>query len=176
MSSVHHRRFPNEFWKVKNRDMAVEEIIRERRVAIMSGKLKGRQLFEAVERASEVELDWNDDELCSDCLNMLQEREVNNENLEKNKEDFGTYFRPACSFSNEKAEISEMLVVEGKKKVGRGVEEKGGASRNLRGGERCMSALAWFAIVSMLFTLGLIISMSCSGNYVHEKEVILIPT
>ncbi|KAL2482618.1 uncharacterized protein Fot_44062 [Forsythia ovata] len=157
--------------------MAVDEIIRERRVAIMSGKLKGRQLFEAVERASEVELNWNDDEICSDCLNMLQEREVNNENLEKNQEDFGTHFRRTCSFSDEKAAISEMLVVEAETKVERGVEEKGGVSRNLRGGgQRCVRALAWFAIVSMLFTLGLIISMSCSGNYVLEKEVILIPT
>ncbi|CAI9754684.1 unnamed protein product [Fraxinus pennsylvanica] len=166
----------NGFWKLKNRDLAAEEIIRERRVAIMNGKLKGRRrLFKAVERETELGLDWN-------RLNMLREREVNDENLKK-KEDFGTLFRPSCSFSgsslsDEKVEISERVVVEGEKKVEVSVAEKGGASRNLSvgGGQRFMLALAWFAIIAMLFTIGLIISMSCSGIYVLEKEAILVPT
>lgn len=181
MSSVQHRRSFNGLWKLKNRDMAVEEIIRERGATIRSGKFKGRRLFEAGERAAEVESDSNDDEMCSDCFNMLEEREVNSENLKRNQEDSSTYFRPSCSFSgltlpDEKVEISETVVVDGEA----GVVETGGASRNLRvggsGGERCMLALIWFVIVSMLFTLGLIISMSCCDRYVLEKEVILAPT
>ncbi|CAI9787354.1 unnamed protein product [Fraxinus pennsylvanica] len=176
MSSVQHRRSFDGFWKLKNRDMAVEEIIRERRATIMSGKLKGRRLFEAAERAAEVELDWNDDEMYSDCFNLLGEKEVNNENLKRNQEDLGTCFRPSCPFlgsslPDEKVEISESVVVEG---------EAGGASRNLRGGdsggERCMLALIWFAFVSMLFTLGLIISMRRSDKYELEKEAIIVPT
>lgn len=150
MSSAQHRSSFNEFRKSKNRDMAVEEIIRERRVAIMNGQLKGRRLFKAVERATELELDWN-------CLNTIHEREVN----------------------DEKVEISERVGVEGETTVEVSVAAKGGASGNLRvggGGRRCMLTLAWFAIIATLFTFGLIISMSCSGKYVLEKEVILVPT
>ncbi|GMJ00111.1 hypothetical protein HRI_003680300 [Hibiscus trionum] len=38
--------FEETAWKVRTNDLAVEEILRERRSAIESGKLKGRRLFE----------------------------------------------------------------------------------------------------------------------------------
>lgn len=57
MSSLQNRKSPLDgggVWKVRYNDLALEEILRERRAAIESGKLKGRRLFEAAEGASEV--------------------------------------------------------------------------------------------------------------------------
>ena len=48
-------------WKVRTNELAVEEIMRERKAAIESGRLKGRRLF--MEGATEMDLgysDWSD--------------------------------------------------------------------------------------------------------------------
>lgn len=49
-------------WKVRTNDFAVEEILRERRAAIESGKLKGRRLFCGMEMegATEMDLGYSD--------------------------------------------------------------------------------------------------------------------
>ncbi|XP_021900658.1 uncharacterized protein LOC110816672 [Carica papaya] len=58
MSSLHHCRSPSSeeetAWKVSHRDFAIEEIIRERKAAIQTGKLKGRRLFEAEKDVTEL--------------------------------------------------------------------------------------------------------------------------
>ncbi|KAA8542096.1 hypothetical protein F0562_023248 [Nyssa sinensis] len=66
MSSLQYRRSPSE---------AVEEILRERRAAIESGKLKGRRLFGGLEGATEMAFEGRE-EICNDCFDLVQESEV----------------------------------------------------------------------------------------------------
>ncbi|KAI3463608.1 hypothetical protein Pfo_020271 [Paulownia fortunei] len=181
MYSLQHKRSPSDgLLRVKSSDMAVEEILGERRAAIMSGKLKGRRLFGEAEGASEVELDLNYDdggggEICSDSLNMIREREVViNENCDwkKSRGEHGLpdAFRLSFSFSDTPLS-EEKEVVEEEKSV---VEERRGGG-GCGGGGRCIVAMAWLAFLLILLILGLV-SMSCNGKSVHEKELILVPT
>ncbi|KAF5730964.1 hypothetical protein HS088_TW19G00567 [Tripterygium wilfordii] len=59
VSSLQQKRSPSSdrAGKVRNNDWLVEEILRERRVAIDSGRLKGRRLFESLERATVIGLE-----------------------------------------------------------------------------------------------------------------------
>ncbi|KAI3455059.1 hypothetical protein Pfo_011722, partial [Paulownia fortunei] len=185
MSSLQHRRSPSDgVLRVKKCDMAVEEILRDRRAAIMSGKLKGRRLFWAAERASEEEFDLNygGGEICSDWMNMIQEREVIiNENCSGKRSLGGEHelpvaFNQSCSFSDSSLSEEKVVVEEEKTvvEVANALEKRGG-DRKLRGGGWCKVAMAWFSFVLILLTLGLI-SMRCNGKYVQENELIIVPT
>lgn len=171
MSSLQNRKSPSDrVLRVKNCNVAVEEILRDRRAAIMSGKLKGRRLFRPAERPREEESDLNygggAGEIFSDWLNTIdQEREV-------------IINHQSCSFSDSSLS-EEKVVVEVEKmeavEVANAADKRGG-DRRLRGGGGCMVvAMAWFGVVLILITLGLV-SMSCNGKYVQENELILVPT
>ncbi|KAL2454985.1 Uncharacterized protein Adt_47519 [Abeliophyllum distichum] len=179
MSALQHRRSPSDglIWKMKNSDYAVEEIIRDRRAAIKSGKLKGRQLLGAFEGAAEMELQWKKDEeiICSECLDLVQEMKLSSMEASVFKEDENSVQKNlsvgSCSESDCSSEVNQTLD-EAEKKEELKVKR---VSRNLRGnGGRYMHAMAWFAFLSMLFTL-VLISVTCKN--VHQDMVIyLVPT
>lgn len=77
MSSLQDSKSPLELegfnWKVKKNDLAVEEILRDRRTALVSGKLKGRRLFEENDERSCI----SEEEICSDCLGLLKQMDRN---------------------------------------------------------------------------------------------------
>ncbi|KAJ4960532.1 hypothetical protein NE237_020442 [Protea cynaroides] len=71
-------------WKVRNNDLVMEEILRERRTAFETGKLKGRRLFDfdfdfeldALEgsrrtRDSDINYIKSGEDLCSGCSSVL---------------------------------------------------------------------------------------------------------
>ncbi|KAH7866800.1 hypothetical protein Vadar_025200 [Vaccinium darrowii] len=166
-------------------DAAREEIIRDRKAAIESGKLKGRRLFEAEE--SETEVGFGErEEICSvssygnevkgSCGRSKQDQVVS-----------GSGYHVRCcsgsSLSDEKVERGEVVVVGGgggggEKVVGLNVEEVKRCEVGVKGkgGEMWMILGGWFSIVLMIFALG-IIYMSCIiGGYGDEDEVMLVPT
>ncbi|KAK4264533.1 hypothetical protein QN277_025695 [Acacia crassicarpa] len=57
--------FQQQLWKLRTRDVAVQEILRERREAIATGRLKGRRLFEPLQRRGTIlnEVLSGDDEI-----------------------------------------------------------------------------------------------------------------
>ncbi|KAG8379448.1 hypothetical protein BUALT_Bualt07G0089600 [Buddleja alternifolia] len=161
MSSLQRDRSPfDDGVRVKNCDVAVEEILRDRRAAIMSGKLKGRRLF------------------CAD------EVEIMDLNYDDGGGESGLTddFKQSCSFSDSCLSVEKAMVVEEKTKtktktvvveVANAVEKRGGGRRRLiRGGGGCM---AWFAFVLIMLTIGLIL-IRCNGKSVHEYDFILVPT
>ncbi|KAL2242900.1 UNVERIFIED_CONTAM: hypothetical protein Sindi_0408000 [Sesamum indicum] len=195
MSSLQQRASPSvRVMRLKNNcDMSVQEILMDRRAAIMSGKLKGRRLFGPADTpSSEEELDLNygcgaGGEICCDWLNMSEERElVINENYSIGKRSFDgeeqeliDFSKQSCSFSD--SSLSEEKVVVGQEEEEKPVvqeaiaAEKGGCGAKATGGGRYMAAMTWFGFVVILLTLGFI-SMSCNGKYVHGDESILVPT
>lgn len=178
------------FWKVRTNDLAMQEILKERRAALVTGKLKGRRLFGGPEEG--------DQEICSDCFDFLEESEVwsvesyvtsddNNDHDHDHDEDKKNF--EDCGSRDEKDEASfgsldgsclcnEEMVEEEKMEMEMKMNEKarvgGGKLKRVNGG-RWMLALAWFAMVTMVFTLRLI-SIRCNGGNLHEEKVILIPT
>ncbi|KAJ4838172.1 hypothetical protein Tsubulata_029910 [Turnera subulata] len=82
MSVLQHGKSPPEGsggeWKVRTNDMAVAEILTDRRAAIRSGKLKGRQLFTSPGEKSRSGDMGREEIPCSGALNgwSSQEREV----------------------------------------------------------------------------------------------------
>ncbi|CAA0806915.1 Unknown protein [Striga hermonthica] len=112
-----------------DRSWAVREILRDRRAALASGRLKGRRLFGD---EPSPEIDWSEFDWMT------------------------------CTFPVEKVVVVEEERVVGADKRGRG-----------RGGY--VSAMAWFAFVLILVTVGLVM-MSCSGKFVGQNEFGLVPT
>nr|POE58362.1 hypothetical protein CFP56_08898 [Quercus suber] len=73
MSSLQQRPSPPEgAWKVRTNDLVMEEIRRERKAVIESGRLKGRRLFEADESETEMSFGWKE----KICNGLAQESEV----------------------------------------------------------------------------------------------------
>ncbi|CAK9170261.1 unnamed protein product [Ilex paraguariensis] len=192
MASLQRRRSPPSegFWKVRNNDMVVQEILRERWAAIESGNLKGKRLFADFEGATGVGFEERE-EICSDWLGLIQENQEsemssvcssygshddNGDCGRKEGLTAGCYCCSGSSVSDERVEMRKKEVVGGGEKVVVGVEEKrkdsgeGGAS-----GGRWMITMGWFAIVLLAFTLA-IVSIRCNGGYVDQDEVILVPT
>ncbi|KAL3631730.1 hypothetical protein CASFOL_024714 [Castilleja foliolosa] len=139
-------------------DTAVEDILRDRRAAITSGKLKGRRLFEPVAE----KVDDSDGEITSELLDMSQQRDVMVVDENNMSVDF---VDQRCSLRSDDynlvAEEKVVVVV---------VEEK--SSRRVRGN---VVSMCWFVFVLILVTIGLV-CMSCSGMFVHDDELSLVPT
>ncbi|PIN13396.1 hypothetical protein CDL12_13983 [Handroanthus impetiginosus] len=164
MSSLQHS---NMFKKC---DIAVEEILRDRRAAIISGKLKGRRLFWAAEE--EPDSDYGaaprgDGEICGDnwVNNVIQEREVIVDKYCGAETSSGGDNE---SFSFSDSSPSEEKVVMEEKTTLEVVEQRGGG-----GGWRL--PMAWFAFVLIALITG-VVCITCNGRSVHENEFHLVPT
>lgn len=163
------------YWKVRTNDLAAQEILRERRAALVSGKLKGRRLFEGME---------NGDEICSDCFDLLHEsHEVRSVGSYGSHDEKKVEY---CGSWGEKSEgilglddsflWDEKMVEKEKREVDVKEKKRIVSPKSVgNGGGRWMLAMASFAIVTMVLTFGLI-SMSCNGGNLHEDKVILFPT
>ncbi|KAL6497262.1 hypothetical protein OROGR_029192 [Orobanche gracilis] len=186
VSYLQHRKSPSLSIVVRNCDVAVEEILRDRRAAIISGKLKGRRLFQASEEDSDLKEEISQ----SDWLNnMAQERKVmvvNDPNSihggKRIRRSLGGEDDDSTSVVSDQSlsrSFSDSSVSEEKVVVAVVEEEKrGGADGNQRGGDRgYMVSNGWFAFVLILAILGLI-SMSCNGRFVEVSDefMILVPT
>lgn len=181
-------------WKVRNNDLAVQEILRERRAALASGKLKGRRLFKG-SPSEEVE----GEDICNECFDHLchPESEVRSmgsygsDDEEDEKKCFEEYVwsyggndrRDSnsldSSLSEEKMGKDVSLMERIKEERNHDDKEKRrvGFGANLVGknGGKWMIAMAWFSVLTMALALGLI-SVSCNGGNLEEEKVFLIPT
>ncbi|KAJ6760963.1 hypothetical protein OIU79_025746 [Salix purpurea] len=184
--------------KVKSNDMVVDEILKERREAIESGKLKGKKLFEAMgSSVSEMDRGGIEEIICHNLDGLVQESEVRSvfsygsddetEDVEANKGGL-TPFSHHCSYSSsssssfsfyicdngaerEEEEEEEKMMVEASEQ-----EEK----RVLNGdqeryGASWMVAIGWLTIAFIVCVFG-IISKGSFGNHGVGNEVIDFPT
>ncbi|KAJ8554025.1 hypothetical protein K7X08_024703 [Anisodus acutangulus] len=167
MSSLQNNKSPlgGLNWQVKKNDLAVEEIIRDRRTALASGKLKGRCLFgESDEKSSITTTSQeviSEDEICSDCLVLLRENMDGKNNTNS--------CSPTSSFSTEKASKDhEIRMVEGDHKASVNLLER----KNWRYGTcSWLLVMVIFAISVSAFTQGIFF---IAGEQV--EEVIPLPT
>ena len=200
-SSLQHGRSPpgggGGAWKVKNNDLAVDEILKERRAAIESGKLKGRRLFEAMgSSVSEMDFGGIEEMICHNLDGLVQESEVRSvfsyasddetEDVEASKGGLSPYSHH-CSYSSsssssssfsfyicdnctEREKEEEKVVVEASEQ-----EEKRVLNADQeRYGASWMVAMGWLTIAFIVCAFG-IISKSF-GNHGVGNEVIEFPT
>ncbi|KAJ6882522.1 hypothetical protein NC651_028957 [Populus alba x Populus x berolinensis] len=173
MSSLQHGRSPPEggggAWKVRNNDLAVDEILKERRAGIESAGLKGRRLLGAMgSSVSEMGFEGIEEMICNNRDGLAQESEIRsvfsydsddeNENVEASKE----------GESEEK---------EGEKVAVASVQEENrvSISDQDRYGTNRMVALGWLIIAFIVCAIG-IVSKRCFGGHGVGNEVILFPT
>ncbi|EEF51757.1 uncharacterized protein LOC125369803 [Ricinus communis] len=198
MSLLQHRRSPSGgAWKVRNNDLAVVEILRERKAAIKSGKIKGRRLFDAAEGANEVNSGGIQEIICSyNWDGLVQEiSEVRSvcsydsddekENIVESKEEMSrpVYCSSASSLSSTSSSSSayicdeciekEILMIEGEKAVA--AEVKGSEEEKKRGEN---GVKGWLAVgLIVIYTIGIISMRSFTiDNYRDGNMVILVPT
>ncbi|KAK2662352.1 hypothetical protein Ddye_000926 [Dipteronia dyeriana] len=147
-------------WKVRNNDLAVVEIVRERRAAIESGKLKGRRLFNEPEGVTD-EADSGDqrESLCIDS----EVRSVCSYGSDQEEEGVGEseldVLLMPVSDSTDIAHQIEQVVEEGEKVVVAQVEEK---TTSVAGGK-------WIVLV-MLIVCALVVSMRSFFGYKDHKD------
>lgn len=171
---------------VRSKDVAMEEIRRDRRAAIESGKLKGRRLFEAEE--SEAEAGFGErEEISSTVASYGIEGKGSCDQRSSEEEKVCGYCGccrnsgSAMSFlSDEKEDRGGVaVVVGGGKVVGVNVDEvkRDEISFVNGGGKRWIMVMikGWFSVVLMVFAVGVFI-MRCNGGYGVEDEVMLVPT
>ncbi|KAB2053615.1 hypothetical protein ES319_A12G199900v1 [Gossypium barbadense] len=169
-------------WKVRTNDLAVEEILRERRAAIESGKLKGRRLFEDDEDVNEVSFGRNEGSCSGFEIGLVQESEVRSvfsyesDNYEDEnwpgKEHMSPSY-PHCSSSSSSLCGAETLQRGSGTEMATMAEKKIGSDVG-SGKVRLIVIKIWVAISLVVFIVG-IISTSSFGIY-EDEEVILTPT
>ncbi|PSR89448.1 hypothetical protein CEY00_Acc29649 [Actinidia chinensis var. chinensis] len=170
MSSLQHR--------VRSNDAAREEILRDRKAAIESGKLKGRRLFGPVEGGSEVGFGERE-EACSEVRSMCS-YECDGENEDCGGEgevvsSGGCYCGSGSGLCEEREEGGELVMVVGGEKVRVGGEVEREECGRGNGGGRGMFLMGWLAFALMVLTMG-IIYKRCNGGYSDEDDVMLVPT
>ena len=167
MSSLQRRRASSPLrgvWKVRTNDLAVEEILRERRAAIESGKVKGRRLFWGMEGATEMDLGYSDS---SDLVQDSGIRSVSSGSsgsADGDESDNGGSNFWGCSRSGDDMERNKIVRVEAN------MEEKRGDNAR-----RWRVFMGWVCIALVLFTLGFILLRSFEGDG-DGNEVFLVPT
>lgn len=183
MSTLQQRWSPDETaWKVRNNDLAVMEILRERRAAIESGKLKGRRLFQEPtegERESLCSSGWNglnqDSEMRSVCSYDSDDDEEgiiggsHEEELLPVSSDRYSY---SSSNSTWHCEIAERQEVDEGEKILLALEEENVSV----GGIKWMGGLRWIVVVLTACAVLCTITIRSFLGYKHEDEVILVPT
>ncbi|CAN4087913.1 unnamed protein product [Withania somnifera] len=146
-------------WKVKKKnDLVVEEIIRDRKAALGSGKLKGRRLFgEISDEKSSITTSQeviSEDEICSHCVVLRKQMDDN-----KNNEIVGDDSLIFCL-------SLEIRVIEGNQRASVNLlEQKSWRYRN---------CLWWPVIAIFAITISAFIQGICLGKEV--EEVIPLPT
>ncbi|PSS07656.1 hypothetical protein CEY00_Acc18008 [Actinidia chinensis var. chinensis] len=163
MSSLQHR--------VRSNDAAREEILRDRKAAIESGKLKGRRLFRPVEGRSEAGFGERE-EVCGEVRSVCS-YECGDDN-----EDCGgvgeVVSSGGCGCGSGLCEDRE----EGGEVVGVNYgevdreEECGGGN----GGGKGMFFMGWIAFALLVLTMGIIYKRCNHGGYGDEDEVMQVPT
>lgn len=184
------------YWKIRTNNLAAEEMLRERRSVIESGRLKGRRLFQAVEDETEMGLragrssdDDHDQKVYKygriNGINLVQEistellRSVpfygsdheHDESGVSNELPGGCF--PSCSSSSSSSSSPshqnhvEIQAVEEEKKV----------QERRRVGRSWMVFMGWFAFASIIYAV-FIAPMRIFGGYGdHEHhEMFLVPT
>ena len=162
---------------MRTNDLAVEEILNERRAAIESGKLKRRRPFEEVNGVTEVGF-RRDEVTCNGLeIGLVQESEVRSvfsyedENWGR-KEVLSPSCPHCCSYSSSSSQCAENI-------QRGGIEVTTLAQKRIAcdvgsGRVRWMVIMVWLAISLVVFIVG-IISRRSFGIY-KDEEVILTPT
>ncbi|KAF3675222.1 hypothetical protein FXO37_05994 [Capsicum annuum] len=169
MSSLQNNKSPIEegvSWKLKKKnDLVVEEIIRDRKTALASGKLKGRRLFGDIsDEKSSITTTTTSQE-------VISENEVCNDGVvllgNKNTENVGDDSLISCSSTAKASEDGEIRMIEGNERAPMNLLE-----RKRWRYRTCLwlLAMAIFAITLSAFTQG---SFLIAGK---EVEVIPLPT
>lgn len=206
MSSIQHGRSPPEggggAWKVRNNDLAVDEILKERRAGIESAGFKGRRLLGAMgSSVSEMGFGGIEEMVCNNVDRFTQESEIRsvfsydsddeNENVEASKEGLSP-FAHHCSYSSSSSSSSsfssssyicdgcverESAEKEGEKVAVSSVQEENTVliSDQERYGTNRMVALGWLIIAFIVCAIGIVSKRSFGGHGVGN-EVILFPT
>lgn len=142
-----HKTFSSSGWKVRTNHLAVEDVIRERRAVIKSGRLKGRRLFDAFEGRGE--MDFQDEEKCSISSSiMIHGSEVRSLCSSLSREDDGDEAEVGdgddgggdCELSMEKERVIS-------------VEEKGGIVFGIVHRLWWIVRVAWIALAVVVFAL-----------------------
>ncbi|KAJ7957223.1 putative Transmembrane protein [Quillaja saponaria] len=181
MSSLQQRSLPpleGGIWKVRTNDLETEEIIRERRAAIETGKLKGRRLFEPLERETGMGFVGIEDcEVWSvsfcDSDNEHDQQDDSNGSKDSPAVCFQCCYSSASSSSSPC--VSGEIFEEKEQEAGEGrilgrIEEKR-VSGN--GGRHYMVFLVGLAIASIIFAICITKVRSIGG---YQNEVIIVPT
>lgn len=179
MSSLQQKRSPpssDRAWKVRNNNLAIEEIMRDRKAAIESGKLKGRRLFESLESATEIGLDGLGQE--SEVRSVISYVSDDDEYEDKGGEErlltlVFSHSSPCSSLSSSSkcgGELNkgEELMTKGGN-VMTGTEDRNGKQR------RWIVVIDWLLIGLIVYAVGMI-SMKIVNGCQDHKEVSLVPT
>ncbi|KAH9770007.1 SUMO-activating enzyme subunit 1A [Citrus sinensis] len=135
-------------WKVRTNDLAVMEVLQERRAAVESGKLKGRRLFEEYDEG----------------LNGLTD-------------DQGCEVRSVTSYDSDDSILSAGCASDERDCVGQIKQGEKVVVKHKRGVRRMVTVLVWLAFASVAYALGTIMVTSMMRKrYRNEYEVILVPT
>ncbi|KAF9671732.1 hypothetical protein SADUNF_Sadunf12G0078900 [Salix dunnii] len=198
--SLQHGRSPPEgeggAWKVRNNDLAVEEVLKERRAGIESsrGKLKGRRLFGSMgSSVSEMGFGGIEEMICNNMDSLAHESENRssvfsydsddeNENVEASKEGLSPFVH-SCSSSSSSSYICDGCVErestekEGEKVAVASVQDENRVliSDQERYGTNRMVTLGCLTIAFIVCAIGIVSKRSFGGHGVGS-EVILFPT
>lgn len=156
-------------WKMRTNNLAIQEIISDRRAAIESGRLKGRRLFHALEGGGELGSS-QENERCSACSSVLiHESEVRSLCYYSSSPDFDEEDE-AENGDNLHGSCACVENVKKEKVVGRkgGIGIGGGVH-----GSWCMGSIAWIVFSLVVFAFVIIYGQSFHGRDDGEG---LIPT
>ncbi|XWS37099.1 hypothetical protein CRYUN_Cryun19dG0013900 [Craigia yunnanensis] len=185
MSSLQHRFSPPSeevAWKVRTNDLAIEEILNERRAAIERGKLKGRRLFEDLEGVTDVGFGRDEVTYSGLEIGLVQESEVrsvfsyesdNYEDENWGRKEVLSPSCPHCSYWSSSSSLHAENVERGGIKVATLTEKRIACDAGSERGRR-MVIKVWLAISILVCVVG-IISRRRFGIY-EDEEVILTPT
>ncbi|KAI9079469.1 hypothetical protein K1719_038551 [Acacia pycnantha] len=151
-------------WKLRTRDAAVQEILRERREAIETGRLKGRRLFEPIQRGGTTILN----EVLSGDDEIGQESEVRSLSFDYSEDE--TYSPPSSSSALPLLSCHS-LDRDQEVKEEEEVQDVCNAEARVGNGGRDIIFLGMIAIVLLVFA----IYKSWVRRF-EEYEVILVPT
>lgn len=150
-------------WKPRTRDKAVQEILWERREAIETGKLKGRRLFEPIQRGGGTTILLND--VLSSDDHMGQESEVMSLSFDYSEDETyspSSMHNLSCDSKDKDLEMKEEEAH----------NDVCNAEARVGNGERYIIFMGAIAIALLIFA----IYKSWVRRFEENHEVILVPT